>query len=96
MAFAHGNTYTVACMCYLLTKWISCRFRPFMIVEDPELMEIFCMLYAPIEVPSASTISYDIREIFSMSKSSVKQLLQVCDMFPTPMTAPGPGCIYKY
>ena len=48
MAFAQGNTYTTARLHFLLTKWILRRFRPFAIVEDPEIIEIFQMLHAPL------------------------------------------------
>ena len=81
-------------MHYLLAKWISQCFRPFKIVEDMELIEIFQMLYVCIQVPSVTTISRDVKEIFAMSKSSVKKLLEVCHFFLTAMTAPGPGGIY--
>ena len=64
-------------MRYLLAKWISRRFRPFVIIEDPELIEIFQMLFARVQIPRADTISHDVREIFAISQNSVKKLLQV-------------------
>ena len=80
-AYANGSSYTAARMRYLLTKWIARRFRPFIIVEDPELIEIFQMLYARVQIPSAKTISRDMKEIYAMAQINVKILLQVCDMF---------------
>ena len=68
-------------MRYLLTKWIVCCFRPFIIVEDPELIKIFQMLYAHVQIPSAKTISHNMKEIYVMAQINVKILLQVCDMF---------------
>ena len=68
-------------MRYLLAKWMSRRFRPFMMVEDLEFLEIFQMLNARIQIPSARTLARDVREIFAMSKSNVKELLEVRDMF---------------
>src|SRR6266481_3933645 len=44
-AYAHGNTYTAAQMQYLLTKWTLWHFCPFIIVEVPELIDIFQMLF---------------------------------------------------
>ena len=78
IAYANGHTYTPARMRYLLAKWVSRRFRPFAIVEDPELIAIFQMLYGRAQIPSASTVSRDVKEIFELTKISVKQLLQVC------------------
>src|SRR6266481_1784622 len=80
-AYVHGNTYSAARMRYLLAKWTTRRFRPFIIVEDPELIEIFQMLFARIQIPSANTVSSDVREIFAVAQSSVKKLLQVSCVF---------------
>ena len=68
-------------MPYLLAKWTAWHFHPFIIVEDPELIEIFQMLFAHIQIPSANTVSSDMREIFAMAQSSVKKLLQVSCAF---------------
>ena len=68
-------------MRYLLAKWTVQCFRPFVIVEDPELIEIFQMLFARIQIPSANTVSSDVREIFAVAQSSVKKLLQVSCVF---------------
>jgi hypothetical protein len=76
--YANGQTYNAPQMRFLLAKWVSRRFRPFLIVEDPELIAIFRMLYGRVQVPSASTVSRDVKEIFVMSKICVKHLLQVC------------------
>ena len=81
MAFAQGNTYTTARLCFLLIKWISCRFRPFAIVEDPEIIEIFQMLHARVQIPSAKTISRDVKEVYVMSQINVKKLLKVRYVF---------------
>ncbi|THH15827.1 hypothetical protein EUX98_g9402 [Antrodiella citrinella] len=74
--FAHGSTYSKALFRYLLSLWIACRHRPFSIIEDPELIRIFRMLYAQVEIPSASTISRDIQEIFTLSQAHIAKLLQ--------------------
>lgn len=63
-------------MRYLLALWIARRHRPFAIVEDPELLAIFEMLYAKVETPSRSTVSRDVREIFAVTHKHIGQLLK--------------------
>lgn len=79
-AFANGSTYSGPRMRYLLAIWCARRHRPFKIVEDPELVEIFGMLYSRAEIPSRVMISRDINEIFNLAKTNVAQSLQVRDM----------------
>jgi hypothetical protein len=55
--------------------WICRRRRPFAIVEDPELRVIFANLHAPVETPSASTVSRDVKEIFGYTKDNVIKVL---------------------
>lgn len=76
--FAHGSTYTKARFRYIFAKWIARRNRPFTIAQDPELLELFRMLYAKVEVPHPSTISSDVREIFRMARKQLAKVLQVC------------------
>ncbi len=59
-----GAKYSKALMRFKLTRWIARRNRPYAIVDDDELQDIFRMLYARVEVPSARTISRDVQEIF--------------------------------
>jgi hypothetical protein len=56
-AFANGVKYSDACFRYLLAMWCACRHRPFNIVMNKELMEIFTMLYAHVKVPHPITVS---------------------------------------
>jgi len=46
-------------------------------VKDEELMAIFKMLYSKVEIPSPSTLSQDIVEMFEILKESVKRYLVV-------------------
>ena len=57
--------------------WCAHRHRPFKIVADPELVEIFQMLYHRAEVPHPVTVSRDVKEIFRLSKENVANILQV-------------------
>jgi arginine repressor len=60
-----------------LALWVVRRHRPFAIVEDPELLDIFSDLNKSAVTPSQSTISRDVKEIFRMSHTNVSRILQV-------------------
>ena len=81
--FAHGSTYSKARMRYLLGMWVSRRSRPYIIVQDPELLEIFKMLYAKVEVPHPTTLSRDVKEMFIISRKYIFSLLQVSRVLVT-------------
>lgn len=72
-----GAKYSKARMRYCLIQWVVRRHRPYSIVEDTELLDIFKMLFSRVEVPSARTISRDVQEVFEMSKKNVIALLKV-------------------
>ena len=61
--------------------WCARRHRPFNIVKDDELNEIFHMLYARAEVPHPVTVSRDVKDIFALCKQNVVDVLQVCSLF---------------
>ena len=64
-----------------LALWVSNRHRPFTIVEDTELLEIFMDLNPNCETGSRHTLSRDVKEIFSLSRGEVGTMLQVCSVF---------------
>lgn len=80
-AFANGSTYSAARLWYLLAMWCARHHRPFNIVKDDKLNEIFLMLYARVEVPHPTTVSRDVKEIFHICKKNVAEFLQVCIQF---------------
>ena len=63
-----------------LALWVAHRHRPFAIVMDDELVEIFTDLNNKVEVPSRFTVSRDVKEIFLMSRVKVSEILKVCDV----------------
>jgi hypothetical protein len=79
-AFASGTTYSPARFRYLLAMWCSRHYRPFNIVKDEELLDIFTMLYARIDVPHPVTVSRDVKEIFRISRENISKVLQVCSL----------------
>ena len=60
-----------------LALWVACQYRPFVIVKDAELVDIFKDLNNKVEVPSCSTVSWDVKEIFDMSRKRVAAMLKV-------------------
>jgi hypothetical protein len=59
-----------------LALWAVRRHRPFAIVADPEFIEIHTDLNNKVIVPSPTSLSRDVREIFSMSRLKVASILQ--------------------
>ena len=76
-AFAHGSTYTPQKFRMKIALWVARRHRPFTIVEDDELIDIFTDLNNKVEVPSRVTVSRDVQEIFKMSRVKVSDILKV-------------------
>ena len=75
-SFAHGSTYTKHRFRFLIAKWIFHNHRPFAIIQDEELLQMLRMLYAKVDVPSPSTVSRDVREIFALTRKQVGKILQ--------------------
>jgi hypothetical protein len=75
--FAHGSTYNKADFRYQTMLWVTQYHRPFVIVEDPPLQRMFKMLYAKVEIPSASTVSRDVKQAFLIAQKHVGKILQV-------------------
>ena len=82
MSFAHGSTYTPHKHRMKIALWIARHHRPFSIVEDPELIEIFTDLNNKVITPSRYTVSRDVKEIFLISRSKVSELLKVRALTP--------------
>jgi hypothetical protein len=61
-----------------LSLWIARRHRPFAIVDDPEFVELLTILNNRVSVPSSSTVSRDIQEVFDVSREKVSAILKVC------------------
>jgi hypothetical protein len=75
--FAQGSTYTPHKHRMKIALWVARRHRPFSIVEDPELLDIFTDLNNKAVTPSRYTVSRDVKEIFQLSRKKVSELLKV-------------------
>lgn len=84
-AFAQGSTYNPSKHRMKIALWVARRHRPFSIVQDDELLDIFNDLNSQCVTPSRVTVSWDVKEIFRMSQAKVAALLQVCFFFFIPL-----------
>lgn len=75
--FAHGSSYTPHKFRMKIALWVARRHRPFAIVENSELVEIFKDLNNKAVVPSRHRVSRDVDEIFEMSRKKVANILKV-------------------
>ena len=75
--YASGSKYTKASHRMKIALWVSNRHRPFSIIEDTELLDIFTDLNPNCESPKHHTVSRDVKEIFGLSRSEVAMMLQV-------------------
>lgn len=76
-AYANGSKYNKATHHMKIALWIACRNRPFSIIEDPELLDIFADLNSNCETPKRQTVSCNIKEIFAISCQNVGTMLKV-------------------
>jgi hypothetical protein len=80
---AFANAYTPGKFRVNIALWISHRHWLFSIVEDPEFIDLLVSLNNKVSVPSRTTFSHDIQEIFAVPQASVATLLQVSFFFST-------------
>lgn len=80
-SFARGSVYNPHSFRFSVLIWIVCHHRPFHIVEDPKFVELLRSLNANVSIPSRSTLSRDIQEVFDISRQKVASALQVCSLF---------------
>ena len=74
-------TYSQARLRFLLVLWVARRHCPFVVVEDPELREIFRMLYGRVEIPSRISVVRDIHVILEEAKGHLGMKLVVSPVF---------------
>jgi hypothetical protein len=79
--FAYGCNYVKAKFRAGCVRWIARRRRPFAIIGDPELHDLFKMLYDKVEIPNRRMISRDIKKVYQHSRRKVKQMLRVCCLY---------------
>lgn len=75
--YAKGSKYTAVSHRVHLVIWIARNCRPFVIVEDAKLLEIFKMLNTACVTPKRNTVAKDIQEIHELTKDAVIKILNV-------------------
>lgn len=73
--FAGGSTYSNAKLHYLLVKWCACNSRPMLIVKDEAYVEQLKMFNQGVQIPSDTTVSRDIKCVFQVAQTHVKEFL---------------------
>lgn len=78
-SFAHGSTYTPDRLRYKVVELVTVGHRPFSIIEDKALLDIFAMLDSRTKdkVHGRHTVSRDVKDVYQMSKKNVARILQV-------------------
>ena len=59
--FAGGCTYSREGLHWRLLHWVVRKNRPYTIVNDEELREVFAMLHANLKIPCVNTLAGDIK-----------------------------------
>ena len=77
-SYIHGSSYSLEKLHMKVAIWVSRCNWPFAIIEDPELLDIFCDLNSKVVAPSQHNVSCDIKQMFDISQKQVAKMLQVC------------------
>jgi hypothetical protein len=80
-AYTSGSKYTEASHRMKLVLWVARYNRPFTIVEDKLLIEIFTDLNPNCLTRSRHMVLRDIKEIFMLSRKEVGGILRVSNLF---------------
>jgi hypothetical protein len=78
-----------------LALWVARQHRPFAIVEDAELVDIFKDLNNKVEFPSCSTVSRDVKEIFDISRKRVAAMLKVRTLLHLSLQRATASCTFR-
>ena len=75
--FAAGCTYLREGLHWRLLRWVVHKNRPYTIVDDEELHEVFAMLHAKAKIPCMNTLAGDIKRAHGMMKEKLVELFKV-------------------
>ncbi len=60
----------------LHTKWMTQSHWPTIMIEDKKLQQIYWLLNPQVKIHSDTTLSWDIQEVYEVSKERLKELLK--------------------
>ena len=76
-SFTAGSTYQQEVFNQMVVKWIIRRHLAFRIIDQPELHDIFKMLYTRVDIPTGVTVARYAHQYFELSKIKVQESLHV-------------------
>src|SRR6266481_37095 len=76
--FAMGCTYSCKGFHWLVMHWVVCKNRPYTIIDDEEVCDIFRMLQVNINILCMNTLAGDIKLTHSMMRDKLIKLFEVC------------------
>ena len=75
---AAGCTYSCKGFHWLVMCWVVHKNRPYTIIDDEEVHDIFQMLHANINIPCMNMLVADIKLTHSMMRDKLIKLFEVC------------------
>ncbi|TEB21273.1 hypothetical protein FA13DRAFT_1717095 [Coprinellus micaceus] len=75
--YVQGHSYSYARHHVGLVLWCAHCGRPFSIVEDGELIDLFKQAFAGVQMPSHVTVLRDMKEIHTMTKAHLQEMLRI-------------------
>ncbi|KAJ3505977.1 hypothetical protein NMY22_g17397 [Coprinellus aureogranulatus] len=79
VTYVGGSQYSRSRHRLKIVIWIAHRVRPYSIIEDEELLDIFRDLHGPCKTVSRHTLSRDIIEVHGLTKEAVVTWLQTVE-----------------
>ncbi|KAJ3511644.1 hypothetical protein NMY22_g15587 [Coprinellus aureogranulatus] len=77
--YVKSSSYNSARHRVRIVLWVARRSRPYSIIKDEELQDIFRDLHANCESPSRHTLSRDVIEVHGLTKEAVVEMLVTID-----------------
>lgn len=72
MAITAKPTFNNKKLHNMITAWIIKRQHPFLIIEEPELIEIFQYINPMVKLTKADTVKYSIMDLYEKGRVELK------------------------
>jgi len=76
--FAAGCTYSREGLHWRLLRWVVRKNRPYTIVDNEALREVFAMLHGKVKISCVNVLAGDIKQVHGMMKEKIVELFKVC------------------
>ncbi|SJL16081.1 uncharacterized protein ARMOST_19597 [Armillaria ostoyae] len=74
--FVQGSMYTYGRLHMKQVEWAALCHHPYHMFEDRPYHDILRMMHADVKIPSADTVSRDVKDVYNIVKKRVAKLLQ--------------------